>query len=351
MKVIFWQNIISPHLSFLYSSLAKECEVTVIVDSLMSAERLRQGWAIPVLEDVNIIEMQDEEHILSLVHLYKDERNVFSGISGMNKKKLQFAFKEIVRYNKVIIISEAPIQLGLSKYFKKLLYKFYFLRDYKNISHIFAIGEMGVEWFKNMGFPPCMITPFSYFIDPTKAKVAEVVEGCSNVVNYLFIGQLISRKGVDNLLRALAETNRAKWKLKVIGTGSEEAKLKGMVDELGITANVSFCGTVSNDEISLKIQESDFLILPSRFDGWGAVISEALSVGVKVICSDKCGASMLISEDNGYVLTEGNHESFVGVLNDSLHSTTYSRREIKDLFSKITENKITEFVKIVSNLT
>jgi glycosyltransferase involved in cell wall biosynthesis len=40
----------------------------------------------------------------------------------------------------------------------------------------------------------------------------------------------------------------------------------------------------------------DLLILPSQFDGWGAVVNEALMCGVPVICSDQCGAADLLAE-------------------------------------------------------
>lgn len=42
------------------------------------------------------------------------------------------------------------------------------------------------------------------------------------------------------------------------------------------------------------MQSHDLLILPSMYDGWGAVINEALQQGMRVLCSDRCGASCLL---------------------------------------------------------
>ena len=42
--------------------------------------------------------------------------------------------------------------------------------------------------------------------------------------------------------------------------------------------------------------DSDLLILPSRFDGWGAVVNESLMCGTPVICSHRCGAKDLLME-------------------------------------------------------
>ena len=50
-------------------------------------------------------------------------------------------------------------------------------------------------------------------------------------------------------------------------------------------------------EVPLLMQESDVFILPSVYDGWGAVVNEALQVGCYVIVSDACGASDLVKNN------------------------------------------------------
>jgi glycosyltransferase involved in cell wall biosynthesis len=52
--------------------------------------------------------------------------------------------------------------------------------------------------------------------------------------------------------------------------------------------------------------EADMLVLPSRFDGWGAVANEALMAGTPVVVSGACGASDLVrSEEAGRVVAAG----------------------------------------------
>src|SRR5690606_31518074 len=57
---------------------------------------------------------------------------------------------------------------------------------------------------------------------------------------------------------------------------------------------VRWLGNVPNREVRRLMAVSDCLVLPSRFDGWGAVVSEALSAGTPVVCSDACGSSELL---------------------------------------------------------
>ncbi len=50
------------------------------------------------------------------------------------------------------------------------------------------------------------------------------------------------------------------------------------------------------------MDKCDLLILPSIFDGWGAVVNEALGRGMRVLCSNGCGSSVLLDgEQRGSV--------------------------------------------------
>ena len=44
-----------------------------------------------------------------------------------------------------------------------------------------------------------------------------------------------------------------------------------------------------------RMRDADCLVLPSDYDGWGAVVSEALMAGTPVVCSDACGAATAVS--------------------------------------------------------
>ena len=55
---------------------------------------------------------------------------------------------------------------------------------------------------------------------------------------------------------------------------------------------------MSNEQVRQELLKSDVLILPSKFDGWGCVVNEALQCGLRVIVSDACGAHSLIQENH-----------------------------------------------------
>lgn len=51
------------------------------------------------------------------------------------------------------------------------------------------------------------------------------------------------------------------------------------------------------NKVHQMMHRFDVLVLPSRYDGWGAVINEALQRGLYVICSNRCGAKALVVND------------------------------------------------------
>jgi glycosyltransferase involved in cell wall biosynthesis len=87
-------------------------------------------------------------------------------------------------------------------------------------------------------------------------------------------------------------------RLTLIGVGEQADQLHLLTLDLGLSERVYFAGMIPAREVVQRLQTATALVLPSRWDGWGLVVNEALSMGVPAIVSDQCGASDLIR--NGY---------------------------------------------------
>ena len=73
----------------------------------------------------------------------------------------------------------------------------------------------------------------------------------------------------------------------------------------------------SYKKIPNVIYQTDCLILPSRYDGWGAVVQEALMVGTPPVCSDKCGSSVIVEASKvGNVFSSNNQQALINSLNN-----------------------------------
>lgn len=126
--------------------------------------------------------------------------------------------------------------------------------------------------------------------------------------NYiLFVGRLVSYKGIDVLLNAIAGTN---LRLKIVGTGPLEASLKNLALELGIANQVEFLGQVENEQLDQLYSECRLLVLPSitNAENFGLVQIEAMMFQKPVICSRlNSGASTIVQDNETGFLVEPNN--------------------------------------------
>lgn len=82
--------------------------------------------------------------------------------------------------------------------------------------------------------------------------------------------------------------------MNIVGDGEKRRELEALLKKSEI--NAYFLGTMPMKDIPNEMQKNDVLVLPSLYDGWGAVVNEALTQGLYVVCSDKCGAKDLLHD-------------------------------------------------------
>jgi len=132
---------------------------------------------------------------------------------------------------------------------------------------------------------------------------ATLIEAKGGTKNIAIIGRLSNEKGVDIALKTMQEVLKSEpdAKLWIIGDGKEKEKLVRLTSELGIQKAVCFHGFTKNIE-NLLIQCS-ILILPSRWEGFGLVLLEAMKFKIPCIAFDHTAANEII-EDNitGYLI-------------------------------------------------
>lgn len=118
----------------------------------------------------------------------------------------------------------------------------------------------------------------------------------------LCVGSLIERKGVDLLLKALAEV-KSEFELYLAGGGDEKENLIRLAKELKIENQVHFLGQLSREELLKHYGDSDLFVLPTREDCFALVILEAMCSKLPIVCSRYAdGAYDLIEEGkNGFV--------------------------------------------------
>ena len=137
--------------------------------------------------------------------------------------------------------------------------------------------------------------------EPTEAR-RKVAPGALQRV--LFLGNLSERKGVTDLLQALALPGFDEARLEVsLAGGGDIDEYQEKARKLGIDGFVRFEGWSDQREVSALMARADVLVLPSYDEGLPLVILEALANGVAVICSPV--------GEIPFVLTDGVNACFV----------------------------------------
>jgi glycosyltransferase involved in cell wall biosynthesis len=183
---------------------------------------------------------------------------------------------------------------------------------------IAAIGGKAVASYEEL-FPGKPVFNIPYFCDlqPYQAARRRAPTEKAGAVSILFSGQLIERKGVDVLIQAFSRVaqNDQNARLILLGGGPERRRFEGMVPG-PLRDRVDFLGHHEPHQVPDIFATAQVFCLPSRHDGWGVVINEAVGAGLPVVVSDAVGAGYDLVRNgiNGYVTRAGD----VGELSDAL---------------------------------
>lgn len=109
---------------------------------------------------------------------------------------------------------------------------------------------------------------------------------------FVFVGRLVSDKGVDVLLRALAAVGASGIapSLTIVGDGPERLSLGVLADELGLAAHVDFVGSVQGDDLNRLLNRHHTIVVPSTWhEPFGIVALEGIASGCVAVVSDGGG--------------------------------------------------------------
>lgn len=103
----------------------------------------------------------------------------------------------------------------------------------------------------------------------------------------LGLGSLKPVKGFDLLIRAFSALARRvpELRLVLVGQGGEEAALRQLAVECGISGRVIFAGKVPPDGVAAFLQRCEFLVVPSQREGFGIVALEAMACRKPVVAT------------------------------------------------------------------
>jgi UDP-glucose:(heptosyl)LPS alpha-1,3-glucosyltransferase len=122
---------------------------------------------------------------------------------------------------------------------------------------------------------------------------------------FLFVGSGFERKGVPQLLHALARTSVKDTRLLIVGADRHLPRMQRLAATLGVGQRVRFLG--GRQDVKPYYGAADVFVLPTLYDPFPNAALEALACGLPVITSSTCGAAELIrAGENGFVCEAAN---------------------------------------------
>lgn len=296
-RVVFWQDAPSIHVAPVIKALAAlGVAVEVITEAETKNDRLSLGWPVADHGEANLHIAPGESERRELEREFGPEsHHIFHGLGTYRQTShsLRRICDQSSTTGRVCIFSEPWNPYGWASVARAIRFTSRGRRMPERVDTMLLTGALAVRQFEPRVSSGVSIHRFAYSVAPTSFSPAD---GSGPI---LFVGKLEPRKRVDLLLRAFAQAQGMETQLQIIGDGPERINLELLARQLGVESAVDFVGALANDATRARMADARALVLPSRFDGWGAVVNEALHSGCYVIASKDCGAAELLGGERG----------------------------------------------------
>lgn len=297
------------------NALALEKDVYIRIGILSKGNTFRPGydWDNQIDNSIYIKLFEDKDALKA----YSINDFDFVGVLGVfgSKELFKLALKSLLWYKKeVFIFSEG---LKQKTFFNKSVKRLTLLPLNNPKVSLFLIGADAYPDYYELGMNKCQAYQFGFSVPSPKCLIKPTLP--SNKIKLIYIGQLIERKRVFDLIKAIAVLKDKYIELSIIvdifGEGIMKNTLQEYIDQHHLEILINLRGQKKQEELYEDLPNYDCLILPSQYDGWGAVVNEAMQSGLAVIVSQGVRARQIVEHGvNGYQYPTGNIEELVNHL-------------------------------------
>lgn len=299
MKIVFVSNFLNHHQIPFCEEIIKKCDEFYFIATDKDGN---QGYQTThdsyYLIDYNADTVRAENEILSA------DAVIFGASADslvelrMKENKLSFIYSERI-FKKSVLRCLLPRNA-------KMLRQRYLNHKNKNL-YVLAASAFLTYDLTRFGYPKDKIFKWGYF---PECQVNTQIEKLQNSI--LFAGRLLDWKHAETVIETakLLKQDGIDFKVNIVGDGPEKENLMVLKETYELEGYVEFLGSKSHDELLNIMGESGIYMFTSDFyEGWGAVLNEAMSNACAVVASSAAGSvPFLISHgENGVIYEYGDN--------------------------------------------
>lgn len=310
MKIYIWTRTLD-HLqihTFRAIQALMDQQMTCVLTEPENLGRKKQGWQPNDLNNLEVIVMKEKGWLVQSLDILEQNSDAIHVFCGFWSERRLFPLIVYGKFRglKAVVINEqystspvgymneekpfiARTKVIVRPFAYRIAALFIKAASYrKKPLCVLTISPQSREQHIKAGFDKNVLFPFGYFVPPM--LVTSHKYETSVPLRLIFVAALLKRKGLDVAICALHSLNQngIKVVLDVYGSGDPGAFVPNG------SKDITYKGVIPTEQAQSVIAQYDALILPSRHDGWGVVVNEALLQGVPVIVSDHVGAKCLI---------------------------------------------------------
>jgi glycosyltransferase involved in cell wall biosynthesis len=136
------------------------------------------------------------------------------------------------------------------------------------------------EYLLKFGYRESQMTSVPNAIDVT---TVDRVPAQSKQFDIAWTGRVHAQKGIDDLVVTLKWLGERMPDFRAVIVGKSKEALEPIIRDMGLTANVTFSGLVSEEEKFRLLKASRVFVMPSHYESWGIVVGEAVAAGTAVV--------------------------------------------------------------------
>jgi teichuronic acid biosynthesis glycosyltransferase TuaC len=185
---------------------------------------------------------------------------------------------------------------------------------------VICVSEgLAVDARRELGLAPdrVLVIPDTYDEDRFTLAARPAHDGARRLVT---VGRLVDVKGFDVLIDALAvlSASGTPVSLEVVGAGPLESALRVRATAAGVAGAIRFSGALSPGALLDALREADVYVQPSRREGFGVALVEALATGLPAVATRCGGPADIVRAEDGVLVEPGDASALAAGLADVL---------------------------------